>query len=211
MHALLRCLSFMKALCICTLFRDWQLQKCTFQHFTEVLPGLLMYMWMGLLLLSDCKKSSWAITRLATESSIWAEENEQQHKSLWKHVEEKNVIQSPHPVRHLLDPLHKWFSLSGGENRCHTLFLLSPEEKEKRQNCLLKRKNKSVQQSGAVRNRKAAHTPSTCVDYFLTVPANVYGSDFKTGKTLLVHVFTDTSASEAFVLENYYIGHTWHM
>jgi len=33
-------------------------------------PGLLMYMWMGLLLLSDCRKSSWAITRLATESSI---------------------------------------------------------------------------------------------------------------------------------------------
>lgn len=36
------------------------------------LPGLLMYMWMGLLLLSDCRKSSWAMTRLATESSIWA-------------------------------------------------------------------------------------------------------------------------------------------
>lgn len=37
------------------------------------LPGLLMYMWMGLLLLSDCRKSSWAITRLATESSIWTD------------------------------------------------------------------------------------------------------------------------------------------
>lgn len=135
-------------MCCCVVSFSWKLyvfahcpQKCTFQHFTEVLPGLLMYMWMGLLLLSDCRKSSWAITRLATESSIWAEENEQQHKSLWKHVEEKNVIQSQHPGRHLLDPLHKWFSLSGGENRCHTLFLLSPEEKKKRQNCLLKRKN----------------------------------------------------------------------
>lgn len=36
----------------------------------HVLPGLLIYMWMGLLLLSDCRKSSCAITRLATESSI---------------------------------------------------------------------------------------------------------------------------------------------
>lgn len=33
-------------------------------------PGLLMYMWMGFLLLSDCKNSSCAITRLATLSSI---------------------------------------------------------------------------------------------------------------------------------------------
>lgn len=33
-------------------------------------PGLLMYMWMGFLLLSDCRNSSCAITRLATLSSI---------------------------------------------------------------------------------------------------------------------------------------------
>jgi hypothetical protein len=33
-------------------------------------PGLLMYMWMGFLLLSDCRNSSCAITRLATPSSI---------------------------------------------------------------------------------------------------------------------------------------------
>lgn len=33
-----------------------------------------MYMWMGLLLLSDCRNSSWAITRLATVSSICADE-----------------------------------------------------------------------------------------------------------------------------------------
>jgi len=33
-------------------------------------PGLLMYMWIGLLLLSDWRKSSWAITREATVSSI---------------------------------------------------------------------------------------------------------------------------------------------
>ena len=36
-----------------------------------VSPGLLMYMWMGFLLLSDCRKSSCAITRLARLSSIW--------------------------------------------------------------------------------------------------------------------------------------------
>lgn len=33
-------------------------------------PGLLMYMWMGFLLLSDCRNSSCAMTRLATPSSI---------------------------------------------------------------------------------------------------------------------------------------------
>lgn len=33
-------------------------------------PGLLMYMWMGFLLLSDCRNSSWAITKLARLSSI---------------------------------------------------------------------------------------------------------------------------------------------
>lgn len=73
------CLIFMMVLCICPLHKAWQLQKCTFWHFADILPGLLMYMWMGLLLLSDCRKSSWAITRLATESSIWAEENVQQY------------------------------------------------------------------------------------------------------------------------------------
>lgn len=33
-------------------------------------PGLLIYMWMGFLLLSDCRNSSCAMTRLATLSSI---------------------------------------------------------------------------------------------------------------------------------------------
>lgn len=62
---------FTVVLCICPLpDRRTASEMYISTSLLMVLPGLLMYMWMGLLLLSDCRKSSWAITRLATESSI---------------------------------------------------------------------------------------------------------------------------------------------
>ena len=41
------------------------------------------------------------------------------------------LYQFPLWGQHLQDPLHKWFSPSGGGNRCHMLVLPSPEKKHK--------------------------------------------------------------------------------
>lgn len=67
-----------------------------------------MYMWMGFLLLSDCRKSSCAMTRLATPSSIWKEENNKQRHSL---------LHEPDPLLEALVTLAaQSFCLPGSEN-----------------------------------------------------------------------------------------------